>query len=95
MTHMENNAVTARHFDFPFLTVSRTASTKSPQANEGLSVFSALTASTRTAERIKAIESSTARLLSVEERENMMNGLGEIRESYETGWGSGSDDDDD
>ncbi|KAJ5259292.1 hypothetical protein N7478_012273 [Penicillium angulare] len=66
-----------------------------PQANEGLSVFSALTASTRTAERIKAIESSTARLLSVEERENMINGLGEIRETYETGWGSGSDDDDD
>lgn len=34
-------------------------------------------------------------MLSVDEREAMLNGLGEIRESYETGWSSGSEDDDD
>lgn len=61
----------------------------------GVSVLAALTASTRTAERVKAIESTAARMLSVDERENMMNGLGEIRECYETGWSSGSDDEDD
>lgn len=66
-----------------------------PQVSEGLSVFSALTASTRTAQRIKSIETNTARALSIDERENMLNGLGEIRESYETGWSSGSEDDDD
>lgn len=65
------------------------------KSNEGLSVFAALTSSTRTAQRIKSIEATTARMLSVDERENMMNGLGEIREVYETGWSSGSDDDSD
>lgn len=62
---------------------------------DGVSVFAALTASTRTAERIKAIQSTAARMLSVDEREAMVNGLGEIRESYEAGWSSGSEEDDD
>ncbi|KAJ5648960.1 uncharacterized protein N7484_002683 [Penicillium longicatenatum] len=65
------------------------------KSDEGHSVFAALTSSTRTAQRIKSIEATTARMLSVDERENMMNGLGEIREAYETGWSSGSDDDSD
>ncbi|KAJ5676611.1 uncharacterized protein N7477_002244 [Penicillium maclennaniae] len=65
------------------------------KSGSGVSVLAALTASNRTAERIKAIETSTARMLSVDEREAMLNGLGEIRESYETGWSSGSEDDDD
>lgn len=62
---------------------------------DGLSVLAALTASTRTAERIKEVETTAARLISVDEREAMVNGLGEIRERYETGWSDGSDDDDD
>lgn len=61
----------------------------------GVSVLAALTASTRTAEKIRAIEGTAARMLSVDERENLVNGLGEIRESYETGWSSGSDEEDD
>ncbi|KAJ5126624.1 hypothetical protein N7448_007403 [Penicillium atrosanguineum] len=65
------------------------------KSGSGVSILAALTASSRTAERIKAIETSTARMLSVDEREAMLNGLGEIRESYETGWSSGSEDDDD
>ncbi|KAJ5091172.1 hypothetical protein NUU61_006042 [Penicillium alfredii] len=67
----------------------------SPKSEAGLNVFSALTASTRTAERIKAIQSTAARMVSIDEREAMVNGLGEIRESYETGWSSGSDEEDD
>lgn len=63
-------------------------------SNAGISVLAALTASTRTAERVKAIESTAARMLTVDERENLVNGLGEIRECYETGWSSGSDDED-
>lgn len=62
---------------------------------DGVGVFAALTASTRTAQRIKAIQTTAARMLSVDEREAMINGLGEIRESYETGWSSGSEEDDD
>ncbi|KAJ5167424.1 Protein dml1 [Penicillium canariense] len=66
-----------------------------PASPSGVSVLTALTASTRTADRIKAIEGTAARMLSVDEREAMVNGLGEIRECYETGWSSGSEDDDD
>lgn len=65
-----------------------------PNAN-GVNVFSALTASTRTAQKIKSISATAARLVSVDEREALVNGLGEIREFYETGWSSGSDDEDD
>ena len=66
----------------------------SPPSGAGVSVLAALTASSRTAESIKAIETTAARLSSVDEREAMLNGLGEIREAYETGWSSGSEDDD-
>ena len=31
-------------------------------------------------------------MVSVEERENFSNGLGNLREAYEEGWDSGSDD---
>ncbi|KAJ5901574.1 hypothetical protein N7495_002102 [Penicillium taxi] len=65
------------------------------EPGEGLRILAALTASTRTAERIKALESTAARTLAVDEREAMVNGLGELREAYEDGWSSGSDGDDD
>ncbi|KAL4818562.1 tubulin domain-containing protein [Aspergillus spinulosporus] len=60
-----------------------------------LSIIAALTTSTRTAEKIKNLESVAGRVIAVDERENLVNGLGEIRESYETGWISDSDFDDD
>ncbi|CRL28490.1 Tubulin/FtsZ, GTPase domain [Penicillium camemberti] len=66
-----------------------------PETGTGVNVFTALTASTRTAQKIKAISATAGRLVSVDEREALVNGLGEIREYYETGWSSGSDDDDD
>jgi hypothetical protein len=66
-----------------------------PNAGTGVNVFSALTVSTRTSQRIKALAATAARSLSVDEREALVNGLGEIREFYETGWNSGSDDEDD
>lgn len=62
--------------------------------NAGIQVLSSLTASSRTGERIKAMEAVASRIISIDERETIVNGLGEIRESYETGWMSDSDDDD-
>ncbi|KAE8380635.1 tubulin domain-containing protein [Aspergillus bertholletiae] len=59
-----------------------------------INVLAALTASSRTAERIKRLEIVAERVISVDERETLVNGLGEIRESYETGWMSDSDFDD-
>ncbi|GAQ10457.1 protein dml1 [Aspergillus lentulus] len=60
-----------------------------------INVLAALTASSRTATKIKAMEAVAGRVIGVDERENLVNGLGEIRESYETGWMSDSDFDDD
>ncbi|KAJ5819130.1 hypothetical protein N7474_004721 [Penicillium riverlandense] len=66
-----------------------------PKTGSGVDIFAALTTSSRTAERIKAIEATAARMVSVDEREALVNGLGEIRETYQTGWSSGSDEEDD
>ncbi|KAL6238933.1 hypothetical protein BDW75DRAFT_199932 [Aspergillus navahoensis] len=60
-----------------------------------VNIIAALTASTRTAERVRSLESVAGRIVALDERENLVNGLGEIRESYETGWISDSDFDDD
>ncbi|KAL5335367.1 tubulin domain-containing protein [Aspergillus crustosus] len=62
---------------------------------EKANIVAALTASTRTAERIKGLESVVGRVIAMDERENLVNGLGEIRESYETEWMSDSDFDED
>ncbi|KAL4871293.1 hypothetical protein BDV12DRAFT_183923 [Aspergillus spectabilis] len=66
-----------------------------PTREEKVNIVAALTASTRTAERIRGLESVAGRVIAVDERENLVNGLGEIRESYETGWTSDSYFDDD
>ncbi|PWY90127.1 protein dml1 [Aspergillus heteromorphus CBS 117.55] len=64
------------------------------QSKGKISVVAALTASSRTAEKIKAFERLAGRVAGVDERENLVNGLGEIRETYETGWMSDSEFDD-
>ncbi|KAL4809194.1 tubulin domain-containing protein [Aspergillus unguis] len=68
---------------------------KLPTPENNIDIVASLTASTRTAEKMKALESVAGRVISVDERENLVNGLGEIRESYEAGWMSDSDFDDD
>ena len=40
------------------------------------------------------LETVAGRIIGIDERETLVNGLGEIRESYETGWMSDSDFDD-
>lgn len=65
------------------------------KAGGSVNILATLTASSRTAERIKKFEAVAGRIIGVDERENIVNGLGEIRETYETGWLSDSDFDDD
>ena len=65
------------------------------QQNESVNVVATLTSSSRTADAVKALQNTAGRLVSVDERETLVNGLGEIRESYEIGWRSESDYDDD
>ncbi|KAL4975646.1 tubulin domain-containing protein [Aspergillus desertorum] len=66
-----------------------------PTPENKMNIIAALTTSTRTAERVKSLEFVAGRVIAVDERENLVNGLGEIRESYETGWISDLDSGDD
>lgn len=63
--------------------------------DEGVNVLAALTSSSRTADALKGLEAAAGCMIGVDERETLVNGLGEVRESYEVGGGSGSDFEDD
>ena len=63
--------------------------------NDSVRVLAALSTSSRTGERIKSLETVASRIISIDERETIVNGLGEIRETYESGWMSDSELDDD
>lgn len=63
--------------------------------DEGVNVLAALTSSSRTADAVKGLEEAAGRMIGIDERETLVNGLGEIRESYEMRGSSESDFDDD
>lgn len=54
-----------------------------------------LTTSSKTISRLKDVKNVVSRVIGVDEREALLNDLGEFAEAYEAGWNSGSDDDDD
>lgn len=47
------------------------------------------------ASRVKVLQAVVGRMVGLDEREALSNGLGEIAEAYEEGRSSGSDDDSD
>lgn len=64
-----------------------------PEPEAGIPIVAALTASSRTADKIQGLQATAGRLMSIDERETLTNGLGEIREAYETGSVGDSDSD--
>lgn len=54
-----------------------------------------LTTSTAVAGQIRAIEQVAKRLISIEDKESLCNGLQVLAEEYDEGWDSGTDTDDD
>lgn len=58
-------------------------------------VVTTLTTSSKTISRLKDVKNVVSRVIGVDEREALLNDLGEFAEAYEGGWNSGSDDDDD
>jgi hypothetical protein len=60
-------------------------------------VYSGLTTSTTVADQVRAVEQIVRRIVTVDQREALCDGLQSIAEEYDEGWdsGSGSDDDDD
>lgn len=63
---------------------------------EKLAVHAGLTTSTAVAEQVRTVEQIVKRLVSVDEREALCNGLQVIAEEYDEGWdGDFTDSDDD
>jgi hypothetical protein len=60
-----------------------------------LAVHAGLTTSTAVADQVRAVEQIVKRLVGIEEREELCNGLQVLAEEYDEGWDSGSDSDDD
>jgi hypothetical protein len=68
---------------------------QSAHATGFLVVHTSLSTTSSVATRIKSVQSAIRGLVGLDEREAMSNELGEIREAYEEGWDSGSDEGDD
>ena len=60
-----------------------------------LAVHVGLTTSTAVAGQIRTLEPIIKRMINIEEREALSNGLHVLAEEYDEGWDSGSDSDDD
>lgn len=58
-----------------------------------VAVHSSLSTTSRISNRVKALQKTISKMADVDEREALVNGLGEIGEAYEEGWNSGSDGD--
>ena len=77
---------------FPLLDSFPTIISQISSPSQSVAVHSSLATSTKISLRIKDLQELVCRMVSVEEREGFSNGLGNLREAYEEGWDSGSDD---
>ncbi|KAK2733617.1 mtDNA inheritance, partitioning of the mitochondrial organelle [Onygenales sp. PD_40] len=66
-----------------------------PASGSKLSVRASLSTTTQIGEKVKELQKFAARVVGVDEREALMNGLGEIAEAYQESWESESDSGDD
>lgn len=64
-------------------------------AKVGVEMVAALSTTSRLAEKLRDLQTIASRGVGVDERENLTNGLGELRELYEKDWISESDSGDD
>ena len=62
---------------------------------EKLAVKATLSTSTKVADQVRELERIARRLIGIEEREALCDGLARIAEEYEEGWSGGDDSDDD
>jgi hypothetical protein len=60
-----------------------------------LAVHTGLTTSTAVADQIRAVEQIVKRMVGIEEKETLCNGLQVLAEEYDEGWDSGTESDED
>ena len=63
-----------------------------PGRSDNIAVHTSLTTTSQVADRVKALQRVVGRMVGLDQREALSNGLGEMVEAYEEGWDSGSDD---
>ncbi|EQL34455.1 hypothetical protein RJZ56_000552 [Blastomyces dermatitidis] len=64
-------------------------------ASSGLSIRASLSTTTEIGDKVKDLQKVASRLIGIDEREALINGLGEISEAYQGRWESDSDSGDD
>lgn len=62
--------------------------------NERLRLRTALSSTMRTRDYLGGLQTLASRAMPIDEREILVNSLGEISDNYKHGWDSGSDSDD-
>lgn len=77
---------------FPLLSSFPSIISRISSPSQSVAVHSCLTTGTNISLRIKYLQELVRKMVSVEQRENFSNGLGNLRDAYEEGWDSGSDD---
>ena len=68
---------------------------KSIEPGSTAAIRTALSSTSQVSDRIKGLQRIVGRVVAIEEREVLSNGLGEIGEAYEEGWQSDSDESED
>lgn len=77
---------------FPMLSSFPDIFEQQKNPDKSLNLGAALRTSSSVVEHLKASQLLANRIIPVDERETITNGLGELYEAYEEGWGSDSDD---
>lgn len=80
---------------FPFLDSYPRDMLPTFQSESGANILAALTTTLRVRDTLKELQTVATRTVGIDEREALVNGLGELREQYDKGWMSDSDSDDD
>lgn len=80
---------------FPFLDSYPRDMLPTFQSESGVNILAALSTTTRVRDSLKELQTVATRTVGIDEREALVNGLGELREQYDNGWMSDSDSGDD
>lgn len=78
--------------EFPLLSSFPSIVSQVSGPSHSVAVRSSLATDMKISYRIKGLQELVCKMINVEERENFFNGLSNLRETYEEGWDSGSDD---
>lgn len=77
--------------EYPFLDSFPNILSQLSSPSQAVVIHSSLSTSTRISSRLRGLQNLVRKMVPVEERETLYNGLGDLREAYE-GWPEGSDD---